>query len=231
MRAFTILVLAAALASCARPPDLIGIDNRDAPVRSVEDASRQKVFIVTTREATEAIGVFYSGERAPDLALSSVVVSIPPKHKPGMIERPTSLPPDPRTQFAVVDPMVYRSSDSFVAEINAELDRRAPGDRDVLLFVHGHNNTFSDSVLRIAQFVEDTGFSGVPVLFSWASGGSVALRVRYEQCPGGASATAPDLGNPERDPCERPRPVCPFHGLASHSGGDHRGGTHGASEP
>ena len=39
----------------------------------------------------------------------------------------------------------------------------------MLLFVHGYNNTMTDSVLRIAQFVEDTGFTGVPVLFSWAS--------------------------------------------------------------
>jgi esterase/lipase superfamily enzyme len=177
LRASAILLLALALLSCARPPDLIGIDNREAPVRSVENATRQKVFIATTREATEAIGVFYSGERAPDLALSSVVVSIPPTHQPGMIERPAKLPPDPRTEFAVIEPTVYGNSNSFEANINAELARRAPEDRDVLLFVHGYNNTFTDSVLRIAQFVEDTGFSGVPVLFSWASGGKASLYV------------------------------------------------------
>ncbi|MDU9004808.1 alpha/beta hydrolase [Sedimentitalea todarodis] len=174
VRVFATLVLCIGLLSCTRPPDLIGIDNGTDPVLSVNDASRQKVFIATTREATEAIGVFYSGERAPDLGLSSVVVSIPPSHQSGMIERPKRLPPDPRTEFSVIEPAVYGSSNAFVAGINAELARRAPQDRDVLLFIHGYNNTFSDSVLRIAQFVEDTNFSGVPVLFSWASAGKAS---------------------------------------------------------
>lgn len=174
LRTFAILIMWFGLVSCTRPPDLIGIDNQEMPVRGVQEASRQKVFIATTREATEAIGVFYSGERAPDLALSSVVVSIPPNHKSGSIERPKRLPPDPGTEFAVIEPTTYLNSKSFVASINKELARRPAKDRDVLLFVHGYNNTFSDSVLRIAQFVEDTGFTGVPVLFSWASAGKAS---------------------------------------------------------
>lgn len=174
VRVLATLVLCIGLLSCTRPPDLIGIDNGTDPVLSVSDASRQKIFIATTREATEAIGAFYSGERAPDLGLSSVVVSIPPTHQSGMIERPQRLPPDPRTEFAVIEPTVFANSNSFVAGINTELARRAPQDRDLLLFIHGYNNTFSDSVLRIAQFVEDTNFSGVPVLFSWASAGKAS---------------------------------------------------------
>jgi esterase/lipase superfamily enzyme len=162
-------LLLPALSGCNRPPDLIGVDNPEVPAESLADVSRHRIFITTTRQASEVVGVFFSGERAPDLGLSSVDVTVPPNHVVGQLERPTSLPPDPRTQFAVVDPVVYRSSASFVAEVNRELAKRPPGDRKILLFIHGFNNTTSDAVLRLSQFVEDTGYKGVPVLFTWAS--------------------------------------------------------------
>ena len=65
--------------------------------------------------------------------------------------------------------MVYPGDGTFVSEINRELARRPPGQRKLLIFVHGYNNTTSDALLRLAQFVEDTGYQGVPVLFTWAS--------------------------------------------------------------
>jgi len=124
---------------------------------------------MTTREASEVVGAFYSAARAPELGLASVDVTVPPNHVLGQLERPLSLPPDPRSEFAVVDPVVYRGEAAFLAEIDRELASRPPGQRRILLFVHGYNNTTSDAILRFAQFVEDTGFPGVPVLFTWAS--------------------------------------------------------------
>jgi len=79
------------------------------------------------------------------------------------------LPPDPLTEFAIVDPVVFESDAVFVSQLNRELARLPAKDRNILFFVHGYNNTVSDSLLRIAQFAEDTEFSGIPVLFSWAS--------------------------------------------------------------
>jgi esterase/lipase superfamily enzyme len=159
----------AALAGCARAPDLVGIDNPDSPANTVDGISQHRIFITTTREASEVTGVFFSGERAPELGLASVDVTIPPTHVTGQLERPQQLPPDPRTEFAVVDPIVYSSDAAFIAEVNRALAQRPPGDRRILLFIHGYNNTTSDAILRLGQFVEDTGFKGVPVLFTWAS--------------------------------------------------------------
>lgn len=174
-----VALMAPVLAACSRAPDLIGIENAAVPVDSVPDLTRQRIFITTTREATDVVGAFFSGERAPELGLASVDVTIPPTHVVGQLERPTRLPPDPRTQFTVVDPVVYRTDAAFVAELNRELAKRPPGDRKILLFVHGYNNTTSDAVLRLAQFVEDTGYEGVPVLFTWASAAS-APRYVYD---------------------------------------------------
>ncbi len=164
------LVLSGSIAACTgRPPDLVGIDNPVVPAASVATATHHKIFIATTREASEVIGAFYSGKRAPSLGLASVKVSVPPNHVDGNLERPEDLPPDPETEFAVLDPTVYRNDTGFLAALNRELATRPAGKRDVLFFVHGYNNTTSDAILRLAQFVEDTGFEGVPLLFTWAS--------------------------------------------------------------
>ena len=114
------------LTGCTRPPDLVGIDNPETPAESVEGVSRQRIFITTTREASEVVGAFFSGERAPELGLASVDVTIPPNHVTGQLERPQQLPPDPTKEFAVVDPVVYRNDASFVAEVNRELAKRPP---------------------------------------------------------------------------------------------------------
>jgi esterase/lipase superfamily enzyme len=122
-----VLVLSfGAMTGCSRAPDLVGIDNPETPAETVEGISRQRIFITTTREASEVVGAFFSGERAPELGLASVDVTIPPNHVTGQLERPQRLPPDPTKEFAVVDPVVYSNDASFVAEINRELAKRPP---------------------------------------------------------------------------------------------------------
>jgi len=165
------------LVACARPPELIGVDNPSVPVLSVEGATLHKIFLATTRQASESVGALYSAERAPELGLASVTVSIPPAHVTGELERPKRLPPDPRTEFAIVDPTIYANETAFIRHVNDELTTLPPGRRDILFFVHGYNNTTSDAVLRLAQFVEDTQFEGVPVLFDWASAASLTRYV------------------------------------------------------
>ncbi|MDW4498599.1 alpha/beta hydrolase [Sulfitobacter sp. D35] len=161
---------------CARAPELIGVDNERFPVASIAELEKHRIFITTTRQGSAAVGALYSDRRSPEIGLSSVDVSVPPTHVQGVLERARHLPPDPRTEFAVVNPAIYTSRNAFVAALNRELDRRPRADREVLFFVHGYNTNTSDAVLRLAQFVEDTGFQGVPVLFTWAS---AARTTRY----------------------------------------------------
>jgi esterase/lipase superfamily enzyme len=161
------------LTSCERPPELVGIVNANVPVDAVPDVTRHRIFITTTREASDAVGALYSTTRSSDLGLSSVVVTVPPTHVVGELERPTRLPPDPRTEFTILDPVIFRADESFITDVNRELARRPPGQRSLLLFVHGYNTSTSDAILRLGQFVEDSGFPGVPVLFTWASAAQV----------------------------------------------------------
>lgn len=164
------------LTGCGHAPDLIGVDNPRVPALSVPEARQHRVFITTTRAASAREGVFYSGERSPELALASVTVTVPPGHVEGKVERARRLPPDPRQQFTAVDPVTYDGEPDFVRAIDAELARRPPADRRILFFVHGYDITMSDAVLRAGQFAQDSGFRGVPVVFSWASAGR---RMRY----------------------------------------------------
>ncbi len=169
MRFLAAVILTALVMGCAGQPDLIGVDNPDVPTASVVEATTHKIFIATTRAQSDELGEFFSGARATEIGLASVDVSIPPTHEVGQLERPKRLPPDPRKEFAVVNPVVFANDDAFVQSLNRALRQRPKGKRDVLFFVHGYNNSTSDAVLRLAQFVEDTEFQGVPVLFDWAS--------------------------------------------------------------
>lgn len=164
------------LTACSRPPEIIGIDNPALRPTVEAQRTRHRIFITSSREPSEEPGAFLSANRARTLGLASVDVLVPPTHAIGQLKRARRLPPDPRTEFMAVDPMTYASDAAFVDAINRELAARPADKRTVLLFVHGFNNTPTDSLLRLGQFVEDSNFEGVPVLLSWAS---AARTIRY----------------------------------------------------
>lgn len=168
------VLLLSVAAGCASLPDLIGVPDPNVADEALPGTTQHKVYIATTRQPSAAQGEFFSSRRSQSLALASVTVTLPPHRLAGEIRRPRALPPDASKEFTVVEPVVYPHGSDFVRELDSALASRAREDRDVLLFIHGYNNTLSDSVLRVAQFVEDSGFKGVPVLFSWASEGRIS---------------------------------------------------------
>ncbi|WP_247653876.1 alpha/beta hydrolase [Labrenzia sp. PHM005] len=161
------------LISCGSPPaNIIGIDNPLMPAVSVAGTAFQTVYIATTRRRAEDPAVLYSADRKPAGAnFSKVVVSIPANHKVGTVQRPATLPPDPRHDFVILDPAAYETPGLFRKAINTAIAQRPSDAREVMLFVHGYNTDLPDAILRTAQFAHDSGFTGIPVLFSWASRG------------------------------------------------------------
>lgn len=168
-----ILLGALALAGCAAAPEnIIGVAQRSPDVTTGgSDVARHKLFVMTTRALDPDPAVLFSSRRANGLNFASMVVTIPPTHQPGVVERPDALPPDPSKFLTVVEPLLHEGDDAFVAAVEAELRSRDPDDRHVLVFVHGYNTTLAEAVLRLGQFVEDASYTGVPILFSWASSG------------------------------------------------------------
>jgi esterase/lipase superfamily enzyme len=47
--------------------------------------------------------------------------------------------------------------------------------KDILVFVHGYNNTLENTVRRARSFVEDVHFRGIFLVWSWPSAGVTAL--------------------------------------------------------
>lgn len=159
------------VASCAAAPNQVGLGESQLPLARAKGVSVQNLFVATSRLRSDDAAEFFSGERSRVMGLVNVDVTIPPNHQVGQIEQPDSGKSDIAKHFTIARPLLFENSAAFRANLNQALAQRPRGDRSVLVFVHGYNTNFSAAVLRMAQFVHDTGFKGVPVLFTWASRG------------------------------------------------------------
>ena len=159
--------------SCASgPSNLIGVKLLEPSRVTSDGATIQNLFIATSRRRSDDASEFFSGEREQALNLANVDVSIPNSHVPGRLEQwRFGEAEDVSKHFTIARPSVFANSPDFVTKLNNSLSAKAPGDREVLVFVHGYNTNFSSAVLRVSQFVKDTDFKGVPLLFTWASRG------------------------------------------------------------
>ena len=137
------------------------------PAVAARDATRVDMLVATTRKPSDVPGQLYSGERGTAISLNSVTVSIPPdrNRKIGEVQWPSQVPPNPEREFAVLDVGKVASKrqafDWFRKHRNAK--------RQVLIFVHGYNNTYAGTVFRFAQIVHDAGTDAAPILFAWPS--------------------------------------------------------------
>jgi len=58
--------------------------------------------------------------------------------------------------------------------------------QNVLIFVHGFNNNFQESLYRMAQIDTDAAFNGKAILFAWPSKGDPT---RYEDDKAASAAS------------------------------------------
>jgi len=128
-----------------------------------------RLYVVTTRAEAEDRNDVFSGERSETLNFARVDVTLPRSHTPGRLEQPrSSARRDPARHLAAGEVARYRSQDGFSTALKASIKRT---DGRALLFVHGYRTPFDGSVYRMGQIVHDSGYTGTPVLFSWASRG------------------------------------------------------------
>ncbi|KRB54154.1 esterase [Rhizobium sp. Root708] len=122
------------------------------------------MLVATTREPSGDPTTLFNGERSPKPYLTDVAVSIPPKRESGTVQWPKRLPPNPATDFAVTRVKQIAT----LPEGRAWFRTHSEGGR-ALVFVHGFNNKYEDSVFRLAQIVHDSGMQATPILFTWPS--------------------------------------------------------------
>ena len=162
------LILVIVLAACAsRPTSVL------APIAgTVPNASQVEMLVATTRKPSDNPGEIFTGERGLTPNFAQIVVSIPPdsNRKVGEVAWPKKLPPNPETDFATLETRRIDRAQA-IALLNQSV-RKTP-DHSVLVFIHGYNNRFEDSVYRFAQIVHDSGTTAVPILVTWPSRGSL----------------------------------------------------------
>ncbi len=134
---------------------------------AASDASRVNMLVATTRKSSDDPGQLYSGERGTAISLNNVSVSIPPdrNRKIGKVQWPSRVPPNPQKEFAVLEAGKVATEGQAFKWFRKNRNAK----RQVLIFVHGFNNTYADAVFRFAQIVHDSGTDAAPILFAWPS--------------------------------------------------------------
>ena len=127
------------------------------------------IYVATHRKPDD-LG-WYSAERASELSYTKLQVFVPPTHVPGQISYGYA-DPDPRTDFTIATKQDYAKAVPFHADIAATLAALPPKQREVLLYIHGYNNSFFDGVFRTAQMKHDFDLPGVTMHFSCPSAAS-----------------------------------------------------------
>jgi esterase/lipase superfamily enzyme len=161
---------------------LPGEDPNEAFLKGLKERAwvpvRDKVIYFATNRnivnAAAAPGKRFGTGVVGQVHYGSCLVNIPSEkvHEPGVLEQARWWGQDPEKYFFIEAQSEMTENDFFHAAANVLRDQTAR--RDVLLFVHGFNNTFDFAAMRAAQVVNDVQFPGFPIVFSFPSLGTVA---------------------------------------------------------
>jgi esterase/lipase superfamily enzyme len=150
---------------------LVACSNRTAaPIvpSALSIGSNRTVFVGTTR--IEEMDGTFGIRRSPRLQLLELDISIPPDREAGVISDGQDKP-DPQKDFAIAARKDFGSTTSFQQRLRRLFSRNPASNREVTVFVHGYNNSFSDAAFRIAQLSEDLNLPGAAVAYAWPSRG------------------------------------------------------------
>lgn len=153
-----------ALAACGGPARNLAL----SAATPDEIEGKVTIYVATTRDAA-AEPQYFTGERGPRPSFAKLEITVPRGHKSGELELPdTYSSANPAKHFAASSVQIVPLP-VILADVRKDLARRPAPERDVLVFIHGYNTNFADAAYRFAQIVYDSGFKGVPVLFTWPS--------------------------------------------------------------
>lgn len=133
-----------------------------------------RIFYATDRQDTKSSDptLRYANDRSSTgtLSMGTAEISIPRDHRPGALESPSWLHlefrPDPE-KHVVLESVQPLETDAFYKTLNAKVSRSSS--REIVVFIHGYNNSFDSGARTLAQFTYDLRFDGAPVLYSWPS--------------------------------------------------------------
>jgi esterase/lipase superfamily enzyme len=166
------------------------------PSGGVRGSKIVTIFVATLRTPEPGSATAFSSGQSQTLRFARYVISIPPTHRTDAIEWPSD-PPDPATDFVTVD--AARLSE---AEFRSGIAGAEDNGRSIRLFIHGYNNSFQETVYRLAQITADAHDNRVAVLFAWPSQGKP---LSYSADLAAAGASTDGLARTIEILAERPR--------------------------
>jgi esterase/lipase superfamily enzyme len=125
---------------------------------------------VGTTRARTADGLWSDSEPGR-LNYARIDVNVPRQHVPGEIEQPDSRP-DAERHFLTRDVVPFADRAGFRRAVTRALAARNRTGKEVVVTIHGFNNTMGDGVLRTAQMIRDFDMDGVTVHYAWPSRGA-----------------------------------------------------------
>ena len=164
---FVLLILAA----CGSRPGIV-LDPEAANVGKVES-----IYVGTTRKDSDDGPPGHERSELPSYFRYDI--SVPPQRESGNISTAKHRV-DPETDFVATSAVRYRGKPSFQSDISHALRGLPPDGRNAVIYVHGFNNTFDESILRLAQLTNDFNYQGVSIAYSWPSAGHV-LEYEYDR--------------------------------------------------
>ncbi|MDQ2065190.1 alpha/beta fold hydrolase [Xinfangfangia sp. CPCC 101601] len=173
---FTLVSLV--LISCSPRGEFLEMDEipPEKAALASEVAVREVVFVGTTRREEDGVYGFGRDERASFLRYD---ISVPKERKTGEVTWPKNAKrADPTTDFLTLADQRFADGAEFRRELRSAMQLRKQ--RDVVVYVHGFNNTMAESVYRVAQMHYDLKVPGVAVHYAWPSRGS-ALGYVYDR--------------------------------------------------
>ncbi len=126
------------------------------------------IFVGSTRTRDPASKAIRYTERAP-LGYLSYDISVPPDRAPGEVRIPRRKGPDVRRDFVATAANRYASPQVFRGAIRSALAGKPDSRGNVIVYVHGYNNTIGDAVFRLAQLTHDLQIDDLPVSYTWPS--------------------------------------------------------------
>jgi len=169
------LVFVLALSGCADRGSLGFVEYSYAQERTQAPGSLHQIYVATSRSRLGGKALDYGGDRASKLSYARFLMSVPPVHKPGKVEWPSGKP-DQAKDFVTVEAEEF-DAEGMRAAINAQSAQKNPEENEAVVFVHGYNTNFAESLYRLTQMVHDMKPPGIPVLYSWPSAGQTKAYV------------------------------------------------------
>jgi esterase/lipase superfamily enzyme len=143
------------------------------------DSAVVKVYYAADRALTGDPDDPFGTDPAPDGSISYGLcnVIIPRNHKMGELEGPSiwrlEFRPDADKHISIVGrPVIAASHAAFFNQLKQEFGFEQS--KPALVFVHGFATEFLEAARRTAQLNYDLGLGTVPILYSWATKGTIS---------------------------------------------------------